>query len=406
MDFLKWYKNTVESNDLVPHLSTWDKIQDELDIDNSWEAIESYLNRRTSFIAGLRISVAASLMVLTLAGAGWIYFSTIRPDKQRGTSEILLVEGNDTKAVEDAEKFIRQKDAPSKITIDETPEILEKEAKQSRILLASLNNELKEVSPDNIDFKDYASEKQRSDIEKLSVGDPNITGQQYIDYSNLIVDSDIVKYSEQKKTRKTFRKFYVGTRGQLANTWLVNKKTISGFKSTSLVSTNATFGSNFGFFAGTNLLNRLDLQADFNILAQNNQDYNEYVDGQYVTSKLKLDYSQLALSLRYNINSYSFMEGEHGINIGGYLAYLHNAYQDIDGQIKYLSDSYNNIDYGLMLGYEYIFPLYGHLGLGTGLRAYYGLNNIYSGDGYIPSYMNVTNNASVNITVSLKYVVK
>jgi len=58
------------------------------------------------------------------------------------------------------------------------------------------------------------------------------------------------------------------------------------------------------------------------------------------------------------------------------------------------------------VGYEYIFPLYGQLGLGTGFRAYYGLNNIYAGDENIPYYLNVTHNASVNITLSLKYIVK
>jgi hypothetical protein len=64
------------------------------------------------------------------------------------------------------------------------------------------------------------------------------------------------------------------------------------------------------------------------------------------------------------------------------------------------------MDYGLLVGYEYVFPLSGHLGLGTGFRAYYGLSNIYAGGDDIPSYMNVTNNASVNITLSFRYLIR
>ncbi|MEA1886844.1 MAG: hypothetical protein U9N72_06520 [Bacteroidota bacterium] len=390
MNFLKWYRNKIESSELDPPVGTWDNIQDQLDIDNSWELIDSYLNRRTRFIARLRISVAASLLVLTMAGAGWIYFSTVGTVKQQGTAEIIPAEGS--------EKFIQQKNVPATITVDENPVI--------KISLAGLDNELKEVTLDKTNLKDYQSERQTGNIEKLSVDDPYITDQQYIDYTNITFGPDLVNYGKQKKERKTFRKFYVGTRGQLANTWLVNQKTISGFKSTSLVSTNATFGSNFGFYAGTNLLNRLDLQMDFNILAQNNQDYNEYLNGHYVTNKLKLDYSQLALSFRYYIMSNKFLEGEHGINFGAYMAYLHNAYQNIDGETFYLSDNYNSMDYGLLLGYEYIFPLHGQLGLGTGFRAYYGLSNIYAGDENIPYYLNETNNASLNFTLSLKYILK
>lgn len=397
MDFLKWYRNKIESSELEPPVNTWDNIQDELDIDNSWQLIDSYLTERTRFIARLRISVAASILLLTMAGAGWIYFSTINTGKQEETAEIIPAEDTGTGTSEDAEKFIRKNDAPAKISVNDVPVIIEKEGIQAEILLAGL---------ENVSFEDHSSGRQESNIEKLKVSNPDIAGQQYIDYTDITVDPDAVNFDKQKKGRKTFSKFYIGTRGQLANTWLVNQKTISGFKSTSLVSTNATFGSNFGFYAGTNLFKRLDLQMDFNVLAQNNQDYNEYLNGQYVTNKLKLDYSQLALSFRYYIMSDRFLEGEHGVNLGAYMAYLHNAYQNIDGETFYLSDNYNNMDYGLLLGYEYIFPLYGQLGLGTGFRAYYGLSNIYAGDENIPYYLNITNNASVNITLSLKYLIK
>ncbi len=407
MDFLSWYKNKVESNDLDPPVNTWDNIQDQLDIDNSWMAIDKYLNTRARLAIRYRISAAASLMALIIAGAAWIYFATANKDIHQDlmAEERVHTAKIDNETEELTGHLIQKKDFLSEVMVYNT-KVIPEELDNSETLPAVIEKELRDEELNDISTMGYLTERRGGALQKQAIEDIYLMGQTPGFSVNKIIDPVSSYENPAEKGRKAFRKFYVGTRGQLANTWLVNQKTISGFKSASLVSTNATFGSNFGLYAGTNLLKRLDMQVDLNILAQNNQDYNEYLNGRYVTSKLKLDYSQLALSLHYYINSYNFMEGEHGINFGAYLAYLHNAYQNIDDQTLYISDSYNKIDYGLMVGYEYIFPLYGHLGMGTGVRAYYGLNNIYSGDGYIPDYMNVTNNASVNITVSLKYLVK
>jgi len=411
MDFLKWYKNKVESNNLDPPANTWDNIQDQLDIDNSWQAIDNYLNRQAMLTARLRITAAASVFVLTVAAAGWIYFASVNSGKQQVAEEIIPAGSVDTEPGITAENIIpQQQDARAEVIVKEKPAFTnEEESQLSETLLADLEDEqIKEAREDlqDISFNDYIAERHEPVIKELNVVDPYIADQHPADYLNIIVDADSIHYNTTEGARKAFRKFYIGTTGQLANTWLVNHKTINGFRSTSLVSTNATFGSNFGVFTGTNLLNNLDLQLDFNILSQKNQGYHEYLNGHYISNKLKFNYSQLALSLRYYRISTRLMQGEHGINFGGYLAYLHNAYQKMGDETLYLSDSYNRLDYGLLLSYEYIFPLYGQLGLGTGFRAYYGLNNIYSGDGNIPDYLNITHTASVNITISLKYLIK
>jgi long-subunit fatty acid transport protein len=63
-------------------------------------------------------------------------------------------------------------------------------------------------------------------------------------------------------------------------------------------------------------------------------------------------------------------------------------------------------DYGVVAGYEYIFPLGNQLALGTGFQTKYGLNNIFSGNEIIPDYLNSTRNASVNIILSIRYNIK
>jgi hypothetical protein len=422
MDLLKWYKNIFESNELDPPGKTWDRIQDQLDIDNSWQVIDRSLKERSRATLRLRIAAAASLLVLVAAGASWIYLASVSNVKQaEQLAEDIVTKLSTGKAEEPAGDMIRGESTGKKEDVatghssptgEGQKEVIPEQEKETTLTL------LVENTPSYTGHSDLPAEQNEvSGVEEAPVmketptkksarGAGSLTLYTLEDKFEEIIPSGEVIRAATEKTRKAFRKFYLGTTGQLANTWLVNQKTISGFKSASLVSTNATFGSNIGFFAGTELMNKLDLQADFNILAQNNQDYNEYIDGNYVSNKLKLDYSQLALSLRYNMISKRILEGEHGINFGGYLAYLHNAYQNIDGEKIYLSDNYSNMDYGLLVGYEYVFPLSGHLGLGTGFRAYYGLSNIYAGGDDIPSYMNVTNNASVNITLSFRYLIR
>jgi hypothetical protein len=118
---------------------------------------------------------------------------------------------------------------------------------------------------------------------------------------------------------------------------------------------------------------------------------------------MKFNYSQTALSLRYNYISKRFIRGMYEVNIGSYIGYLHSAYRIIEEEKKSLTDNYTTIDYGIFIGYEYIIPFSKKLNFGTGVKAYYGLQNIYSGNEFIPAYMNKTNNASINISFSLKY---
>ena len=422
MDFLKWYKNTVKSSDLDPPENTWDNIQDQLDIDNSWQVIDNYLNKRDSFVARVRIAAAASLFVIAVSAAGIIYYTSVRSDKQQVAEDTISTGRADTESGTIAEDIKLQQqetqdiippqqEAQPQVVVEEKTALAGNEelTLHSEILPAEIDKERIEEAREaagKISIIDNLAESYEPEIKELKIASPDVTDKSPSDEINIIVDADSTHYKEIESTRKAFRKLYVGTTGQLANTWLVNHKTINGFRSTSLVSTDATFGSNLGIYAGTNLFNNLDLQLDLNILSQRNQGYHEYLDGHYISNKLKFNYSQLALSLRYYRISTILLQGEHGINFGGYFAYLHNAYQKIGDETIYLTDSYNSLDYGLLLGYEYVFPLYRQLGLGAGFRAYYGLNNIYGGDGNIPDYLNVTHTASVNVTLSLKYVLK
>lgn len=411
MNFLRWYKNIIESSKPEPPAETWDNIRDHLDIDNSWEVIDKHL-RKKKFIQYTRITAAASVIILSISAATWLFLSRDFP-----VEETMIAE-NKTGSRQESEQIDKPAEAdPDEAYREKNTTDIEKRAVDDNIISPAAT--IADRDTERPVKKESGGEKQKNPTEdqpiisfkarqnQISTLKPhNISIEPEQNTGKVNIRPVSIKPFKEKKKNNFFRKIYLGTSGQLANTWLVNQKTISGFKSTSLVSTNPSFGSNFGIYAGTNLASHLDLQMDLNLLAQNNQDYNEYLNGSYVSSNMKFNYSQLSLSLRYNIYSSKFMEGEHGLNFGPYLAYLHSATQNYDNETITISGNYHDIDYGLLLGYEYVFPVYEQLGLGTGFRAYYGLSNIYAGNESIPAYLNITNNASVNITLSLKYRIK
>ena len=398
MDFLNWYKHKIESGNLEPPELVWENIQDELDIEKSWQVINQHLTRRAIERRNTIVFIAAGLLLLIAVGTWWYFL----PD-QAGESSQILAEGiNET----EQQTVYPKPDTPGpqtgeNITVTQIP--------------LSETEKIQELLPEqSINGQGVAGEKNEENEERRV---PQRMNYETIENRVLAINSGVkddltlsesypLFPDESANQRASFRKLYIGSTGQLANTWLLNEKTFSGLEPSSLTSSDLSLGSYFGVFLGTNLTRKIDLQMDLNILAQNNQVYHEYIDGHYVENKMKFNYSQLALSLRYSFFSKRILRGEHGLNLGGYTGYLHNANQQIGSETIDLSSDYNQLDYGLFMGYEYVFPVYQQLGVGTGFRVYYGLQNIYSGNKQIPAYLNKTNIASANLTLSLKYLIK
>lgn len=410
MSFLKWYKNKIESSNFEPPENVWENVQDQLDIDHSWEIINAHLEQNVAAKRKYWFTAAAGLLIFILAGGYWWYSS----------NNNLNLEKQITKETSIAENKINKE---TKITIENRnpeKEINSKSVKEKEDTLNKNftdSNQIAETVVEKQRFNQMSEQKiSQTTVEKNTNNEKLIAALEpyELDIENFAVQKSetlvLAKSSKvinkEQKNRIAFQKIYTGATGQLANTWLLNEKTYTGLEETSLTTSNASFGSHFGLFAGTNLSEQLFIQLDINIIAQNKQDYNEYLNGQYISNEMKFNYSQLGFSLRYIAFSNRYMKGEHNIYGGGYWGYLHSAYQVIDNEPHNITDYYAKSDYGVFLGYEYIFPMTKNLGFGTGVKAMYGLNNIYSGDHYIPSYLNKTHNASLNITFSLKYNIK
>jgi hypothetical protein len=379
MEFLKWYKNIVDSADQEPPVSVWDGIQEDLDIDVVWKGINEELHKssRQRFI--YRVSAAASILLIIAAGT------------------LLFTNNNNKEALNPA----IHRDAVS--------------------VLPEISEDLPFVDFQPAVVSGYSMLPVHEAMANISTreGRPATghqdRGETLTELSGLICMYVITMgVSDEKRTdgedNPTGRSssgltgFYAGLSGHVGNTWLLNNKTIEGLRSDALTAAMPSFGYSFGILAGKKINDRFDIQAEAYFISRSSQNYNEYLHGKYIYNNYQFNYSSLTVSGRWYINRKR--QGKHAIILGAYAGLLRNAIQDLNGESLSLKHDYNRADYGILTGYEFIQPIDNRISIGTGVQARAGLNNIFAGNDHIPDYLNTTRNFSLNLVVSLKYNLK
>ena len=386
MDFIKWYKNIVESGNEEPPSQVWEDIQDELDIDIVWQNIQTDLpgsKRRTMYY---RLAAAASFLLLI--GFGTLLFYDGLKETAPEAYVIDAYEPDDSDTLQPIRRQTESKVQVASIEADHDTLATTKHLKDTI-----------EKLPDTEIIKEPEEEIEPFPIlayqPAISVTTPTIksTEKKYF-----VSTQDI----QTEETARVIDNYYVGLSGHAANTWLLNNKTIQGMQKDNLTATLPSFGYNFGIIAGKHLNKNISIQSEIYVISQNRQSYNEYIHGQYVNSNLEFNYSSYTISGRWQFME-SENQGKHSLVMGAYTGILRNATQNINGSSISLKDEYNSIDYGLIAGYEYNHEIWDNLTLGTGVQTKYGLKNIFSGNEYIPDYFNSTRNMSINFILSVKY---
>lgn len=382
MDFLKWYKNKIESAREEPPLAVWEDIQDELDIDAIWNNLDKELpvSRNNKILFSL--AAAATFLIIISVGT-FIYKGFMGSD---AVDKLMVHSSNNPDVVRgQVHKLPPHLKSLLNATLD-FPEI--KTAWQDTV---SHTNDEELAYRQNDLLKPLPVNKYKPE--------PGIYDVRPIGYSGLTGKED----SSPGNAIPSMAGYYAGMTGHLANTWLLNRKTLQGLRSDELTASLPSFGYSFGFMAGKSI-NNFDIQAEFHIVSLSRQEYKEYLHGQYINNKMQFRYSGLSLSGRwFFLNSGN---GKHSLLMGTYAGLLRNAIQDLNGESLSLTSEYRSADYGIISGYEYFYPVANNLMLGAGFQTKLGLNNIFAGNELIPDYLNSTRNTSFNLILSVRYNLK
>jgi hypothetical protein len=189
------------------------------------------------------------------------------------------------------------------------------------------------------------------------------------------------------------------------NTWLLNYETLDGLTSESLNTTEIVFFPDVGLSLSYSLNKTWLLQVDGFLSSNTGQEYLDYIYGHYSRKKITLNYSTIALSVKHKFTgSVNFMP-RSSINVlaGGYISFLHYAYQKINTDVENIGSQYGKFDFGVRLGGEFELQIFDQLSLAPGLFLSIGIPNIYKGDGYIPGYLRRTHNGSAEFHLTFYY---
>jgi hypothetical protein len=403
MNINEWYKKIVDSGTEAPPEAVWDGVQDQLDVDAVWTRLDASLSSHARKKRIAAFAVAATLFLAVSTLGLWYILS---PGSMHDPKQAAQLEQEQEEVAGDTLSAFAQLD---EVIADDTgifslPTPVEKEHRAAQHL------QLVQISSQDDfqsgQFLEMVFETAVTPIKALPilVADAQIQKKQINTFGfspSSLGNDDITTYiGDAVWPENLLSSVYIGFTGQLANTWMLNDKTISGLKSDELTFTDPSFGSNFGLQIGAGLTQRLGLRAEIMWLNRNRQTYREYLNGNFVTNDIILDYYSFKFLARYNAGSYA---RPHYLLAGAYTGFMQQATQTINGVSRYVDNEYENLDYGVILGYEYPFPLTGHLTFTPGLFAQMGLNNVFSGNERIPDFLNRTHNASLNLSFAISY---
>jgi hypothetical protein len=404
MDFDKWYRSKIESQPEPPPVELWDAIQDDLDVEAVWTRLRPGLapaRVRPLYLRPLfqRLAVAASLLLLVALGG--LYFlgngsgedtmladeTTVEPPVQQGRERPV-----------EPQAAIPPTAGTEGLANARTRQFAETATEQPGTEGIGTPGGIAHTgglpAPGGIPSPELIPAPSRPLL--AAIPQAHYPGQLLP-----IPRTDFLAAATSPSDRKkSFSEAFVGASGQFANTWLLNNKTINGLKSTDLTTTQASFGQNIGLRAGTNLGERSWLRLEWHFLSQSRQRYDEYINGQYVSTSMNLDYQNLSVAWHFRPGKAG---SPHQLGAGLYAGLLRNATQEVNGYTLNVAGDFTKLDYGILAGYEFFHRLRPGLTLSTGVYGKVGLNNVFAGNEFVPPYLNHTQNAALMLSFALNY---
>jgi hypothetical protein len=391
MEFNKWYRTEIESNQEDPPEALWEAIQDDLDTDLVWMRLTGSLpSRKVPLWATL--SMAASI-ALIMGLAGWFFLS----GRLSSPSQLPVSAEQPGLPMQEIEATAVQEPVEEIIILTEQNFINERHfSPEGKPVFVT-------IEPAKAEEIYFATAVNLMVIRPVPVNEISGPGASLATINSVRSSGLEKEFLASISSEGVKSSFSIGLVGQFANTWLLSQKTLRGLQSQELTTTNASFGKNLGLTAQLPISGKSGLRAELFFYSQNRQNYFEYIGGRYTATSLELDYTSISLLYNYRFgNNHS----PHLLSLGAYAGALMQARQFEGETAQKVKDQYSNTDLGLIAGYEYLFPVSEQLFLGTGIFARYGLTNAFSGNQQIPDYLNHTRNASFIFSFSLNYSLK
>ncbi|HQJ83382.1 MAG TPA: hypothetical protein PLM01_12830 [Bacteroidales bacterium] len=218
------------------------------------------------------------------------------------------------------------------------------------------------------------------------------------DFTGLVA-SVIETTAPPKKSSGPFIRFQdAGLMYSYKNTWLLNYETRNGLNPSRLGNILPTFHHDLGITSTIVFREKHDIGLEVLLMSETGQNYQQYINASFVNRKITLNYFKLQTWYMWNHRKIP------GSTIAGvYFARLGMA-EEIQGDLRFsVRDDYRNYDYGLVLGYRLDVPLFSNIVMYPGIRFNYNLMNIFEGHAGTMNIFKTTNNFTAGVNVTFAY---
>jgi hypothetical protein len=411
------YNKWLQQVDVVEEDSVWNEIQDELDFMETWDNISAKLDEIKPQKGRLipmnylkQLAKAAAVLLLVFLPVTHFLREAIQPP----------VISERTTEVE--EKETTSSDKPSTlaaIQVDVEESGLTEVAQMTEEMPASSGENVANpvaASPSSIGTTTESEVRSSEAMIFLPKMMP-FEGSENLPFlaNNLFPGSDEFVRPNLKETAfpfltepdkslnlsasKSFLKIVdVGLVYGYKNTWLLNYETRNSLDPTKLGNVQPTFRQDIGITSTMELNNRYMIGLEFFLKSESGQNYQQYYNASFVEKNINLDY--LKLQTFYCWENKRF-PGQ--IIMGGYVARLTMAEEQIAETKIQVNDRYSDLDYGLLAGYQANIPITKNMVFKPGIRLNYNLVNIFEGDNVIPGNFKDTRNLATSLNISFSY---
>jgi hypothetical protein len=371
--FKYWYKKSFESIDEMPPKNVWNNINSEL---NKIDA-DRRKKRLAIYIPSTLLLIALSLLFVKR------YNPVYSPVSLVNTTPINFEEDDtfDLKQTQtlaigkiaeqtNTEKFLLANE-PSKNNTTNPPENFEKKEQQDLYL-------------------------NKKDAQLIS-----------FTYNNLLPFSlPNVSIINEKSTSKTSA-FLAGVGYSFSNSTLLNHALFRGLDANSLVMMHNYTQHNFSFIGGYHINNKYTLTARIGIANSSGQKLSTYIEGNYTTSELTLNYHKLSVGIDKKLSTYLNPIREIAplyLNSSIFISKITSVEMSQSNYTKnILSSNYSAFDAGVSFALSAQVSVTNKLKLIPQIETSVGLVNVFKGDGYIPKHFNKTQSLSISPGLLLSY---
>ncbi len=450
-NFTIWIKNKINGGSIEPPKEAWSNISNKLDIEDSWSPINKkldidqvwgrldyQLDKDLKMKRYERMTYAPLLLLLLLLG--WNTANNQLFTEEQNNNVISEISENRSESITSKEDDQQLKDKSlqsantenlksSKEKVTTTQQVFDKKINTAKKISKNNNisiegndtlterkvslpnkntNLINNETPDLFKERDIIAAQSAILIAKLNPIEANL-GYDSIPLEQRSLDYIVIE--EELKSEDKVENYWYTAIGLSANrSWLNDNRLKRATEGSQLYKATGANNLSANIQLGYVLNDNWAIHSEAIILGRVGQEYGEYINGKYRNGSIDVNYNGLKIGVRRSLPAF-ILPGEKNRNyilagIYGNHIYAVNQFEGIsinnESNSFNLTNNYKKLDMGIWGGIELNRKLNRDFELGAVLSYRYGLNNIYSGEDGIPSYLRKTNTSEISLTLFLR----